>query len=78
MAKSIKEYVKKVRVLRGWYRGKRADDMTDIMQAINMNAEVLASMIDLYEASQKETARMLAELKSESYYQLTKEAADRL
>lgn len=78
MAKSIKGYIFKVGALRGWYSGKRADDMESMRAAINRNADILASMIELYEANRESMDKMIQELRAQSYDQITKEAADRL
>lgn len=78
MAKSIKEYIIKVGALRGWYSGKRSDDMESMRAAINRNADILASMIELYEANRETMEGIIQELRAQSYDQITKEAADRL
>lgn len=78
MAKSIKGYIFKVGALRGWYSGKRADDMESMRAAINRNADILASMIELYEAEQKRKSEILKAINEKTYYEKTKEAAERM
>lgn len=78
MAKKLRDYVKKVRMLEGLYLGKKARDMVDIWTTINTNAEILASMIELYEAEQKRKSEILKAINEKTYYEKTKEAAERM
>ena len=78
MAKKLRDYVKKVRMLEGLYLGKKARDMVDIWTTINTNAEILASMIELYEAEQKRKSEILKAINEKTYYEMTKEAAERM
>ena len=78
MAKKLSDYVKKVRMLEGLYLGKKARDMVDIWTTINTNAEILASIMDLYEAEVEHNREILKSIKEKTYYEMTKEAAERM